>query len=118
MGCRQNKNRFRTEVFLLSPGTRVLTLAILALILASALFLAGGIHSMAKEEGIYKYYTSYQVKRGDSLWSIARDFPSEGGYDSVEERMEEIVHLNHLTHAKIEEGQYLQIPYFDLDYKR
>lgn len=49
-------------------------------------------------------YTTYTVQKGDTLWSIARRFLSNGS------RYNEIMNLNGLTSTTIYPGQVLKIP--------
>ena len=50
------------------------------------------------------YYVNYTVKRGDSLWKIARAQLGSGS------RYPEIMELNGLTSATIYPGQILKLP--------
>ena len=60
----------------------------------------------------YKYYTSVQVKQGDSLWSIASSYlTAECG--EVSDYINEIKELNHLSNDAIHAGEYLLIPYYE-----
>ena len=60
----------------------------------------------------YKYYTSVQVKQGDSLWSIASSYmTAECG--EVSAYIDEIKELNHLSNDAIHAGEYLLVPYYE-----
>lgn len=59
----------------------------------------------------YKYYTSIEIQRGDSLWSIAETYISDE-YDSVQDYIDEIKSINHITDDTITQGSYLCVPYY------
>lgn len=64
----------------------------------------------------YKYFTSIQVKSGDTLYSIAREYADEH-YESVYAYMEEVCLTNHLLDTDIREGDYLIVPYYSTDFR-
>ena len=51
-----------------------------------------------------KKFTSILVKKGDSLWSIAKEHMGDE-YDTVDE-------TNHIYDRQITDGMYLVIPYY------
>ena len=69
----------------------------------------------AKEPVNFRYYTSIPVEKGDSLWSIARDYREEG-FSSVEEYVEFLKEVNQLKSDLIYEGGYLIVSYSDQTY--
>lgn len=58
-----------------------------------------------------KLVTSIEVKKGDTLWSIASVFMSEE-YDNINEFIEEIKDSNGMATDKIHAGNYIIIPYY------
>lgn len=68
--------------------------------------------SRAKEDKTYyKYYTSYEVKPGDTLCSIAEQYMY--GYSSKEEYIKELKTTNSIHNAdKIKAGQIIHVPYY------
>ena len=70
--------------------------------------------SSADESGIqYKYYKSIEIKKGDSLWSIANEynpdkFNTQGYIDEIKE-------LNSLESDTIHAGQHLLVIYYDTE---
>lgn len=69
----------------------------------------------APAETSYKYYTSIQVQKGDTLWNIANEHMTEE-YASVNDYIEEICEINHIADSDIHSGQYLTIPYYSCEY--
>ncbi|MCC8126902.1 MAG: LysM peptidoglycan-binding domain-containing protein [Clostridiales bacterium] len=64
------------------------------------------------EPGHNRYYTSVQLKKGDSLWNIAKDYADGTGFSTLE-YMEELKRLNHLESENIHAGEYLTVVYFN-----
>lgn len=58
-----------------------------------------------------KYFVCVNINDGDTLWSIADTYISEEYY-SVDEYVDEIKQLNHLTDDKIYSGATLVVPYY------
>ena len=69
----------------------------------------------APAETSYKYYTSIQVQKGDTLWNIACNYMTDE-YASVNDYIEEICEINHIADSDIHSGQYLTIPYYSDEY--
>lgn len=69
----------------------------------------------APAETSYKYYTSIQVQKGDTLWSIASTYMTDG-YESVGDYIEEICQVNRISDSDIHSGQYLTLPYYSDEY--
>lgn len=74
--------------------------------------------SNAEESGIqYKYYKSIEIKKGDSLWSIANEYCEDGYYDSTKDYVEELKEINNLKSENIHYGQRLVVAYYDCEFK-
>lgn len=58
-----------------------------------------------------KRFTSIQVKKGDSLWSIAKERVSEE-YASIDDYIDEVCETNHIYDQTITEDMYLVVPYY------
>ena len=82
---------------------------------------SGGILAHAQEREktqpiYYKYYTSIQVKEGDTLWEIADRYLCGQG-TSRDAYIQEIMQINGLKGDTIRTGQYLTVVYYSTDYK-
>ncbi len=64
----------------------------------------------------YKYFTSYEVTKGDTLWSIAEENINYDFYDHIQEYVDEVIEINHLHGDKIRVGQNIIVPYFSKEY--
>lgn len=69
------------------------------------------VRSEHKQETLYKYYTSYEIQAGDTLWTIADTYSKESGIDR-RAYMKELKELNHLDSDEITSGQYLTVAYY------
>ena len=58
-----------------------------------------------------KFFTSYVVSDGDTLWSIAESYMTKE-YTSVNEYIDELKKSNHLGSDLIQPGTLLVIPYY------
>ncbi len=66
----------------------------------------------AKEDKTYyKYYTSYEIKPGDTLYAIAEQYME--GYSSKEEYVRELKQTNGIRNIdSIRAGQIIHVPYY------
>lgn len=64
----------------------------------------------------YKYFTSHCVAKGDTLWSIAEENIDYEFYDCIQEYIDEVTEINHLSNDTIKVGQSIIIPYFSNRY--
>ena len=93
-----------------------MVLFILAITFLSGLFYTNAFAKEEREAEYYKYYTSIEVKSGDTLWSIASRYMNED-YSSVQEYIDELMYMNNMTSDQIIEGHYLTISYYSDQYK-
>jgi cell division protein YceG involved in septum cleavage len=93
----------------------MLALAVLVII-AVMILLGSRISTFASSHTVrtplYKYYTSIQVEKGDSLWSIADDYIIDG-VQSRDDFIDEVCQLNHISRQDIlQSGEHLVIMYY------
>lgn len=93
----------------------------IAILIVAACTLIGlgtflGSNSQASDDVNYKYYTSVEVKNGDTLLDIASEYMTEE-YSSLQEYVLEVKALNGLQGDGIKSGQYLVIPYYSEEVK-
>ena len=86
-------------------------------LLVSVIFLRVFITAKGKEPENpgYKYYTSIQIKTGDSLWSIASRYCSDP--EQIPAYVKELRSMNHLETDEIHAGNYLTVMYYSEEYK-
>ena len=59
----------------------------------------------------HKYYTSIQLRQGDSLWELAGEYASTD--QSEQEFIDEVCEVNGISESNIlHSGQYLVVPYY------
>ena len=99
---------------------RRVVLSILALFLALIFALSYNVIISQANDGsdevIYKYFTNYEISKGDTLWSIAEENIDYEFYDSVQDYVDEVLEINHLTDDTIKVGQCIIVPYFSNQY--
>lgn len=89
-------------------------LTILGVILGSNL-LASSQSKASNEMNTYKYYTSIEVQKGDTLWTIAQQYADDDAdYASY---IEEVKEMNQLTSDTIHAGEYLTVSYSSSEFK-
>lgn len=74
-------------------------------------------NSQTGSKEIHKYYTSYEIQTGDTLWTIADKYLGNSDMDK-EDYIHEIRELNHLTSDDhITSGQHLTVAYYSTEQK-
>ena len=67
--------------------------------------------SAREKARIHKYYTSIQLRQGDSLWELAGEYASTD--QSEQEFIDEVCEVNGISESNIlHRGQYLVVPYY------
>ena len=75
-------------------------------VLATSVFSAR--HAAYAESVSNVTYETIRVQPGDSLWSLAEEYPIEGL--STQETSDMIRNVNHLEHGSLAAGAYLKVP--------
>ena len=60
---------------------------------------------------LHRYYTSIQIRQGDSLWNLAEQYRPGSGYSS-QEYIDELKRMNGLKSEELHSGEYLTVVYF------
>ena len=113
------ETKSRREVNIRREAKR--TLVIYSIILIAILAVTGSIlfsttkAQAAPVEHSYKYYTSIQIQKGDTLWSIADSYITDE-YVDKKAYIQEICSINNISQDAIHSGQYITIPYYSSDY--
>lgn len=63
-----------------------------------------------KEQASLKYYKSIEIQPGDTLWGIAEQYMTNE-YNSIQEYIDELKEMNHLSSDQIHDSRYLMIAY-------
>ncbi len=97
-------------------GTRTFKMGVfsaLIILAMGSIFLVHGKGNICQDDRPYsKYYTSIEVKDGDTLTKIADRYMC-GEYGSADEYIDEVCFMNHiLDPSEIYKGAYLAIPYY------
>lgn len=110
MICR--KYQLLTERFV----RHVMLAAALAIVICTAAGFCSllGTSSEASVDADYKYYTSVEIKNGDTLWDIASKYITDE-YSSLQEYVAEVKELNGLSSDNIRSGQSIVVPYYSRD---
>ena len=75
------------------------------------MFHSGPVLNAQSQHETTKYFTTIEVKAGDTLWDIAQEYKTVG-YSSTEAYLDEIRSINHIVGDEITSGCYLTIPYY------
>lgn len=66
----------------------------------------------------YKYFMSYELEYGDSLWTIASTY-ADAHYVSIEEYIDEVCIINSISEeSSLIAGTNLIIPYYSQEFKQ
>lgn len=92
------------------------TLWIVAFIMIAGLSIALGSSLVSAhdkgEQPEQKFYKSIEIKEGDTLWAIAKEYRGDD-YNSIYDYINEVMSINGLTSDQIHAGQYLTVAYYD-----
>lgn len=122
MNRQESRNRAKQRRAKVVAKRRMILLLTTVLLITVGSIVFGSIFSSAQtnaeESGIqYKYYKSIEIKKGDSLWSIAKEYCEDRYYDNTKDYVEELKEINNLKSEKIHYGQRLIVAYYDSEFK-
>ncbi len=85
-------------------------LVLVVLVMFSLFFMTKTVTAQREGERL-KQVISVEIKKGDTLWSIASEYMSEE-YDDLNEYIEEIKDSNGMLTDEIHAGNYIIVPYY------
>ena len=86
-----------------------LLLATMFIITLGSVVFGSTFSSAKNDEEVETFYTSIEIEKGESLWSIAKEYKPEDS--STQDYIYELMDLNNLTSDRIHEGQHLVVSY-------
>lgn len=94
----------------------VALICIIAGVIIGSTLLSSSRAKASNEDVLYKYYTSIEVKQGDTLWTIADTYKTD---DSVtkDDYIREVMHMNGLQNETIHAGDFLTVAYYSEEFK-
>lgn len=106
----RNKRRRQRQV---QKNIALLITAAILVIFFSIAFSSIFAHAItAEKEQSFKYYTSIEVKYGETLWSIAEQNMDTDHYSDINAYIKEVKKINLLNEDDIKAGQHIIIPYY------
>lgn len=98
-------------------------ISVFALILSIIIvFCVSGVVTNARsinDHPEYKYFMSYELEYGDTLWSIATDYVDEHHYTSIDDYIEEVCIINSISvDTRLIAGTNLILPYYSTEFKQ
>lgn len=100
------KHEWKKEIVKISKKLRFKTLCVLTMciVISVGTLAMGG----QREKKTTVYYETVQIHAGDTLWGIAKEYPTEG--QGVEQRVREIMQVNGLSSENIKSGYSIIVP--------
>lgn len=97
----------------ISLNTKKLLIGIITflLVLIVSLFIFSKTVTAERDTDRVKIVASIEIKKGDTLWTIAEDYMTDD-YDDINEYILEIKNSNGLSTDTIHAGHYLIVPYY------
>ena len=85
--------------------------SIIALVMIFSIMFSTINTQAAPSQATNKYYTNIQIHSGDTLWRIASEYITDD-YADMNEYMDEICSINHISRDEIKAGTYIVVPYY------
>jgi len=92
-----------------------ISVIIMLLIICSGIIIANAAVSDDVKSDQFKYYTSINIEKGDTLWSIASDYVS--GTKTISNYVNDLKEINNLQTDCIYQGQKLIVYYYSSEQK-
>lgn len=104
----QSKRRNNTGLKVFTSFMSILS----AVVLIAGVVFTDGFMSLAQDEltDSEKYYKSITIEQGDTLWDIAEEYMTDD-YDSIDEYVSALKHMNNMSGDKILAGDTLLVVY-------
>jgi len=102
----KRQREIRRNIILAVAATIVL------IVLALSFHSITSLASSDTEDISYKYFTSIEIEKGDTLWDIAEEYFDADHYACKNDYIAEVMVMNNLKSDEIVSGQYLIIPYY------
>ena len=98
-------------------GRERFALVLFVMLTAAVILVASNQHQAIAEDStaLYKYYTSYEIQAGDTLWSIAEQH-RDATAQSVRDYIDEVCAINQIAGDDIRSGSTICIPYYSAEY--
>ena len=65
----------------------------------------------------YKYYTSIEIQKGDTLWGLADVYMDRDYYETRVDYINEVMRINHMVSGRLIAGKKLIVPYYSSEEK-
>lgn len=70
-----------------------------------------------EKEPAYKYYTSIEIQKGDTLWGLADVYMDRDYYKTRADYINEVMKINRMVTGRLIAGKELIIPYYSAEEK-
>ncbi|MCQ2541952.1 MAG: LysM peptidoglycan-binding domain-containing protein [Lachnospiraceae bacterium] len=107
------KNKSNSSSLRKSISSKIMGAIVTMILIVSLSLLFGSKVNADNEVHYYKYYQSYTVQNGDTLWKIAGKFAHD---ETRKTYMKEVAELNNMGGTYIVAGQKLVIPYYSTEF--
>lgn len=71
----------------------------------------------SEKEPAYKYYTSIEIQKGDTLWELAAAYMDADHYEDRMDYINEVMKINHMTTDRLTAGKKIIVPYYSAEVK-
>lgn len=94
----------------------IIALAIFVIILFSTIGYTSILSkAQSSDENIkIKQYASVMIPYGSNLYELSNEYIDYDFYDSCEDYINEVKHINHLVDDNIQAGNYIILPYYEV----